>query len=731
MADLPASVGPGIARRDSSGEVPAATEFDVRAEGLDRASRLAPTWAAFAPVGTLILALVVGDVVPLGRRILWGCIVSAAAAYLCLVSWRRLRLRSAGRPAGDGLAGLVGHALLGAAWGSVALIAFPGPEHTDVRAVVILFASITSVLATVASAAAGPSYFAAIQVPLVLPVAFVVGFTDDRLNRLLGIAIPFYFVILATVHRGLHQLATRELCLAHSNAALVDSLVAEQDRTADANRRLRDANSRLSVQAAHDGLTGLANRVAFLDALDRAVATSRRHRHGIAVLYFDLDHFKGVNDFLGHRAGDELLVAVAHRLRPLLRPEDLPARLGGDEFTVLLPRVEDSLEAIRVAERLRAAMAEPFSVAGRRVNISVSIGVATTLGVSGTAADLIAHSDAAQYLAKQAGRDRVEVFDTDLHRTLLNRLGEEKSLRGAIADGQIIPHFQPMIDLATGRIVGAEALARWKHPERGILDAGEFIGVAEECGLLEDLDTAVSTAAIRARAELHRLGADPSFRVWLNISPLHLQSHEMGRRFYELMAEEDASPAWFGIEITETAFLTDTKAAAIQLAAIRGLGMKVALDDFGTGHSSLTLLRELPLDEIKIDRSFVAEILESPTSGSIVAALVSLAGSLGLKIVAEGVESAEQARHLLALGAQTGQGWLWSRALPLDELVASDRMSSCGHRAIQTDERSAAQRLTTDRRPTDSADTVPAPRRGRQSWTSPTTARCTARRGRR
>ncbi|MCZ7536990.1 MAG: GGDEF domain-containing protein [Acidimicrobiia bacterium] len=378
MADLPATAGHSIRRETTPSDSAPSVDADVRAEGLDRAHRLAPSWAAFAPLGSLLLAAVIGDAIPLGRRLLWAGIVSLAAAYLCLVSWRRTRLRHRGRAAGGGTAGLVGHAFLGAAWGSVALIAFPGAERTDIRAVVILFASITSTLATVASAAAGPSYFAAIQIPLILPIALVVGFTDDRLNRLLAIAIPFYFLILATVHRGLHQSAIRELRLAHSNNTLVGSLVAEQDRTADANRRLREANYRLSRQAAHDGLTGLPNRAAFLDALDRAVATSLRHDHGIAVLYFDLDHFKIVNDSLGHRAGDELLVAVAHRLEPLLRPEDLPSRLGGDEFTVLLSRIDDLLEAVRVAERLRCAMAEPFAVAGRRVQISVSIGVRRT-----------------------------------------------------------------------------------------------------------------------------------------------------------------------------------------------------------------------------------------------------------------------------------------------------------------------------------------------------------------
>lgn len=646
-------------------------EDEIREECLEQVHRLAYSWVTFTPAGTLLLAGIMGDSVPLSRRLLWAGFVMAASAVMAASSWRFLSLRRAGRPAGNGVPSLVGHALLGTAWGSISLFAFPGPEHTDLRAVIILFAAITSMLGAVATAAAGPRFFLAVQVPLITPMGLVVGMTDERLNRYLGIAIPLYFAIVAALHRGLHRLMLSELHLKHHNAALVESLTAEQERTEHANLRLRSANDRLSNQATRDHLTGLANRAAFQDALDRAVAGSHRHNHLVAVLYFDLDHFKVVNDSLGHRAGDELLVAVAGRLLPLLRPEDVLARLGGDEFTVLVAHLQDPLEAMHLAERLRAALAEPFAISGRRIEITSSIGVATSLHTGSVADDLLAHADSAQYRAKQAGRNRVEVFDIALRDSLLRRLSEEAALRAALTAGEIVPYFQPQVDLSTGAIIGAEALARWQHPTRGVLDAGSFITVAEECGLVEDLDTAVVAAAIRARIELDRRGIDPAFRVWLNISPRQLASPEPGRRFREFLEAQDADPSWFGIEITETAILSDTGIAAAQLAAVRELGVKVALDDFGTGHSSLTLLRELPLDEIKIDRSFVAEVLESPTAGAIVAAVVDLARTLRLRVVAEGVETASQARHLFALGAHSGQGWLWSKALPSDDLIRS------------------------------------------------------------
>ncbi len=417
-----------------------------------------------------------------------------------------------------------------------------------------------------------------------------------------------------------------------------------------------------------DPLTGLANRAAFIEHLERAVASACRKGTTIAVLYFDLDRFKVVNDSLGHAAGDELLVQVAQRVAELLRTNDVLARLGGDEFTICLDGVQDIAQSVVVARRVAESFIAPFRLCGRSLNVSASIGLATNYHEDDGAEALLSHADVAQYRAKQNGRNRVEVFDVELRDSIQRRVDDEQELRDALALGQIVAYYQPQYDLLTGAIVGAEALARWKHPERGVLAAGAFVPLAEDSGIVFALDGKIIGDAVQARVKLRERGIGDDFRIWCNISARQLARGVPAEQLSALLAKAGCSPSAIGIELTETAVLPDVHAAAVHIGQARRLGVKVALDDFGTGHSSLTLLRSLEIDAVKIDRSFVGDLTLDRTNVAIVRSVIMLAHDLGLSVVAEGVETTEQAEMLVALGCTRAQGFLYSEAVSFKDL---------------------------------------------------------------
>jgi diguanylate cyclase (GGDEF)-like protein len=487
----------------------------------------------------------------------------------------------------------------------------------------------------------------------ILTTAFI--FDGDRVTRLIGLAIPVYFATMVGLYLEVNRKFVSEITLKYHNEGLI----------ADAQA----ANDRLTEMVMRDSLTGLANRTALAEVLERSVALARRDGHVVGVLYFDLDRFKNVNDSLGHTAGDQLLIEVANRVATTLREHDVLARLGGDEFVVLVDRLGDSYEAYLIAERVRRSFDAPFSVLGRAVHVTPSIGVATNLHQNDGAEELLRHADAAQYRAKESGRNRVEVFDVEFRASLARRLDDERLLIEALGAGQIVPYFQPQIDLATGRIVGAEALARWVHPERGVLGAPHFIPLAEETGLITQVDDVVIAQAIRARVRLEELGAPVDFKIWCNISPRHFARVEPVARLAGFLEHAGCAPGGIGVEITETAVLSDMDAAARELGEARRLGIAIALDDFGTGHSSLTMLQRLPIDEVKIDQEFVRDLGVDPTDTAIVKHVASLARDLGLTIVAEGVQHQAQAVMLEQFGCHRAQGFLYSPAVALRSLA--------------------------------------------------------------
>jgi len=601
-----------------------------------------------------LLALIIGASVPLANRIAFVMFVSVADIVTFIgANWYLAR-----RKRGDVLRqywfGAFSTALIGLAWASMSVIALPDARHTDLRAVYLLFVCGASATYVVGSAARR-LYFYASQVPMLGVVAVAFFLSGDRSTVLLAFAVPIYFGVMTSLHQEVHAVVISELQLKESNS--------------EATVRLREANGRLVRQASRDDLTGLANRSAFMESLQQAAAAARRDGNTIGVLYFDIDRFKVVNDSLGHGVGDLLLAKVASRLQGVMRSQDLLARLGGDEFTLLLDRIHGRAEAIAIAERVAAAFGDPFEVGGRRFNISASIGIATNLDPADDAETLLTYADAAQYRAKQRGRNRIEEFDAELRESIQRRLGDEQELRDALTAGDIVAWFQPEVDLHTGRIVGAEALARWVHAERGLLHAAAFVPLAEEAGLVYGLDDTIVQSAVEARAALPISDVDADFRVWCNISAGQFTRARPIERLTALLERTGCAANLIGLEITETAILPDVQAAALEIASARELGIKIALDDFGTGHSSLTLLRSLPIDRVKIDQTFVSELGRDARATAIVRGVVTLAKDLGLEVVAEGVETAAQAELLGELGCQFAQGYLWAGAMPAAQLA--------------------------------------------------------------
>jgi diguanylate cyclase (GGDEF)-like protein len=600
-----------------------------------------------------VLAMIVGTAVPLAHRVIFVGFVWIADVVCFVAAGSYLRRRATGELITQSWPGAVAVGLIGFAWGSLALVGLPSAEHDDLRAIYLLF--VCAVASTyVVGTAARRLYFYAATIPLFVPVLVVFVSSTDRSTRLLGLAVPIYFVVMATMHHEVHSVVVSEIGLRGHN-----------DLT---NAELRTANDRLARQALHDHLTGLANRVCFIDSVKHAIAASEHLGVSVAVLYLDLDWFKVINDSLGHNTGDGLLIRIADRIKSVTRNGDLVARFGGDEFVILCRDMATHDEAVVMAERVMQALWSPFVVDGRTVNISASIGVAVCAHPTDTADGLVSNADAAQYQAKQNGRNRIEVFDRHLRDGLLHQLDEEQQLRHALSTNEILAWYQPIVDLGNGRIVGAEALARWNHPSRGILDAYKFVPVAEQTGLILDLDDRVIADALSARAQLRDKVGD-AFRVWVNISAKQFGRTNPTQRLAALLDRVRCDPETIGIEITETAVLNDLDAAAREVHAARKLGVRVALDDFGIGHSSLTLLRNLPLDEVKIDRSFVANIEHNARDRAIVSSVSTLARDLGLAVIAEGVETPEQAHLVRELGCGYGQGWLWAKALPLDQLL--------------------------------------------------------------
>jgi diguanylate cyclase (GGDEF)-like protein/PAS domain S-box-containing protein len=425
----------------------------------------------------------------------------------------------------------------------------------------------------------------------------------------------------------------------------------------------------LKRQAFHDSLTGLANRALFADRLEHAIVRAERGPDGLAVLFLDLDDFKTVNDSLGHSEGDLLLVAVADRLRTSLRAGDTIARMGGDEFAILIEDPVNSETPMDVGRRMLAQLEPPFVHGGKELFVRASIGVATTRSRDHTADEVLRNADVAMYTAKTNGKNRLEVFEPGMHTAALTRLALKGDLERALERGEFTLVYQPIVRLAGGRLSGVEALLRWQHRDRGNVGPAEFIPVAEETGVILPLGRWVLEEACAQAATWNAISPQP-ITMSVNVSGRQLQHPAFVAEVAAVLASTGLAPELLTLELTESVLMQDAEAATAVLVELKSLGVRLAIDDFGTGYSSLNYLRRFPIDELKIDRSFVASLDDGPTHSAVVLSILRLGETLQLETVAEGIEEASQLAALRGLGADLGQGYLFAR--PLDAVAVTD-----------------------------------------------------------
>lgn len=440
----------------------------------------------------------------------------------------------------------------------------------------------------------------------------------------------------------------------------------------DISERKR-AEQRLVQSAFYDELTGLPNRALFTDRLGRAInRVKRQGDRRFAVLLLDLDRFKNVNDSYGHQAGDRLLVAASDRLQRCIRAEDTVSRFGGDEFSILVEDPHEIGEVLRIAERIQHELEHPFVIGERVVYTSASIGIALGAAEYSSTGDVLRDADIAMYRAKAAGGDQLQVFDAEMHAQAVKLMQVETELRYAIDRAELRLFYQPIVELASGNLRGLEALVRWQHPDRGLLGAVEFIEVAEESGLITELDDWVLREACREAAAWAELGDQFSaLAISVNLSGRSFTRRDRPDRIRDIIGNSlfAARSASLTLEITETAFMQQVDLATSLLNELKPLGVSVSVDDFGTGYSSLSYLRRLPLDSLKIDRSFVSEVLSSKEDAEVVRAIIGLAHNLGLQVIAEGIESEDQRDRLNEMGCDFGQGFFFAKPLPSAEAV--------------------------------------------------------------
>lgn len=526
--------------------------------------------------------------------------------------------------------------------------------------------------------AGGRGLGAAVAMITVFAIILTTGLILVTINRVLIRPIQQLGNAAREIGRG--SFATRTGIRSH------DELGALAESFEEMGRNLQESQDQVTFLAYHDPLTGLPNRRMLHECLSRSLAQARRRSEKLALLFFDLDNFKRVNDSLGHHAGDQLLQDLAERLLDDLREEDLiargstdhcadqpgqaidtVARIGGDEFVVLLPRIHDPSQAAVVAQRIIKMLSNPFHIKGEKFFVSASVG-ATVFPDDGEDVDtLIKNADIAMYHAKEEGRDNYQFFDESMNVVAFERITMENALRKALERDEFVLQYQPKVDLRSGYIRGVEALIRWQHPELGLTPPGKFIGIAEDTGLIVPIGKWVLDRACAQVAAWRHAGFE--LPVSVNISTVQLDKHDVAAIVQNSLARSGCPPASLEIELTETTIMSAHKRALSLLDDIKHQGVRISMDDFGVGYSSFRYLRELPLDVLKIDRDFVRDISTDKDDAAIISAMLAMAGVLGLEVVAEGVETMEQLHFLRDRQCDVAQGFLISKPLNADDLV--------------------------------------------------------------
>ena len=448
----------------------------------------------------------------------------------------------------------------------------------------------------------------------------------------------------------------------------------------------KEAEADLLRRATHDPLTNLPNRRTFTERLEQSLKIARRSGVALAVIFLDLDRFKAINDTLGHSSGDALLVAVAERLPLHLRDDDIVARLGGDEFTMILPAVRGMENGAIVAEKILKAFEQPFMLGDQEIIVGASMGISLYPSDGDDSVTLLRHADDAKRRAKQSGRNQYQFYRTEMTEAAQVQLELERDLHRAIELGQLELHYQPQFALRDQALIGVEALLRWKHPTRGYVPPSQFIPVAEDSGLIVSIGDWVLRQACQQLAAWQR-ESHPPFRVAVNVSARQFERHDLVESVSNALSEYQVSACWLELELTESLVMGDVAGSTKQLQKLRELGVQIAIDDFGTGYSSLAYLQRLPIDRLKIDRAFIKDLGGDPDTSPLAQAIIGLAHTLGMEVVAEGIETTQQLEILGSMGCEIGQGYLLGRPAPSGELLrtvarADAAVTPCSHQQL-------------------------------------------------
>ncbi|MCK5678501.1 MAG: EAL domain-containing protein [Flavobacteriaceae bacterium] len=463
---------------------------------------------------------------------------------------------------------------------------------------------------------------------------------------------------------------------------LIKYFISEKDKNADERLKkehdtmllrteeLKKANSKLKMLAHHDILTGLNNKTLFNDRLSQSIEKAKRHNRELAILFIDLDRFKQINDSLGHSFGDKVLKIVAERLANIIRKEDSLARLGGDEFTILMEDIHKKENAVLLAEKVLTTLAEPIYIDNHTFYVTGSIGISLYPQDATEMNKLLMYADTAMYKAKDAGKNNVQFYNTEMTDMAVEHVIMQANLRKALSKKEFVVYYQPQMNVKTSKQIGVEALIRWQHPTLGLLLPSKFMPIAEETGLIVSIDKWVMKTAMKQMAQWHKKGLNPGILA-LNLSLKQLHQKDFISLFKGMLLESGCNPECLEFEVPESQIMNHPEDAILLLNKLRNMGIKLAIDDFGTGYSSLSYLKRLPINKLKIDKTFIQGLPNNEEDVAIAQAIIALAKSLNLSIIAEGVESKEQRDFLLENGCENVQGYVYGKPMPADEMEAT------------------------------------------------------------